>query len=622
MIKKSITLLLVALSLFGVAQAPSGYYDLASGKTGYELKTSLSQIISKNHQDKGYSALWACYKTSDIDNYYEKNGSILDMYSENPNGTDSYEYVWQVGQCTSVNGPEGTCYNREHSLPKSYFGGQDAVPMANDAQFIFPSDYEVNSQRSNFPYGKVGTASWTSKNGSKLGTSVSDGYTGTVFEPIDEFKGDIARMQLYFITRYESQLPSFYSINPDSSLFDGSNNRGFKKWYIDLMLAWHNQDPVSQKEIDRNNAVYAFQNNRNPYIDHPEYVNQIWNSGVTDTEIPSTPVITSVSNITNTSATVTWSASTDNVGVSGYRIYRDGNLVGNTSATNFNLTGLVANTTYQITVEAYDTSGNNSTKSDAYAITTTNIVTPPVSGSELYISEYYEGLSNNKMIEITNPTSTAIDLSAYSIKKQSNGAGSWINEKTLSGSLPAGSTLVLKNSLTALSCTFTATSVAGAPMDFNGNDPIGLFKSGNLIDIVGNFNGGSANFAIDTNLRRKVAAPNNTFSASQWQSITITSTEQSCDNIGIANPTGNLSTVENSKNSIRIYPNPVRNNRIYFSGNNLNTIEKVEIYAVNGALVQSFIYPFKENNVLILNNIPKGMYLVKYQDITHKVIVE
>ncbi len=433
MIKKSITLLLVACSFFGVAQAPSGYYDLALGKTGYELKTALSEIISKDHQDKGYSALWACYQSSDIDKYYEKNGTILDMYSENPGGADSYEYVWQVGQCTSVNGPEGTCYNREHSLPKSYFGGQSAVPMANDAQFIFPSDYEVNSQRSNFLYGQVGVASWTSKNGSKLGSSISAGYAGTVFEPIDEFKGDIARMQLYFITRYESQLPSFYAINPSSTPFDGSTNRGFAQWYIDLMLAWHNQDPVSQKEIDRNNAVYTFQNNRNPYIDHPEYVNQIWRSGVTDTEIPTTPVITSASNITNTSATVIWSASVDNIAVAGYRVYKDGNLVGNTSNTSFNLTGLTANTTYQITVEAYDTSGNNSAKSDAYAVTTTNVVPPVGSGVELYISEYYEGLSNNKLIEITNPTSAAIDLSAYSIKKQSNGAGSWVNEKLCRG---------------------------------------------------------------------------------------------------------------------------------------------------------------------------------------------
>ena len=182
-----------------------------------------------------------------------------------------------------------------------------------------------------------------------------------------------------------------------------------------------------------NNAVYTFQNNRNPYIDHPEYVNQIWRSGVTDTEIPTTPVITSASNITNTSATVIWSASVDNIAVAGYRVYKDGNLVGNTSNTSFNLTGLTANTTYQITVEAYDTSGNNSAKSDAYAVTTTNVVPPVGSGVELYISEYYEGLSNNKLIEITNPTSAAIDLSAYSIKKQSNGAGSWVNEKLCRG---------------------------------------------------------------------------------------------------------------------------------------------------------------------------------------------
>lgn len=284
--------LVVFATSFVHAQIPSGYYNGTDGLSGAQLKTKLSQIITNGHVDQGYGSgttgLWYAYKTTDRDKYYENDETILDMYSENPAentpgvSNDAYSYIYGQAsaggnQCGSANqNNEGFCYNREHSLPKNFFGGQTAVPMASDAHFIIPSDYYVNSQRSDYNYGEVGTPTKTFTNGTKIGPSVTPGFSGTVFEPINEFKGDFARMHLYFITRYESRLPSFYALNRPGSPFDGSTFQGFQTWYINLLLRWAAQDPVSQKEIDRNNAVYVYQGNRNPFIDHPEWVTEIW----------------------------------------------------------------------------------------------------------------------------------------------------------------------------------------------------------------------------------------------------------------------------------------------------------------------------------------------------------
>ena len=292
--KKLFTLFLaICLTNFSFSQIPDGYYDSTAGLSGYDLKSELYGIISNGALDLGYGSgsggLWLTYFTSDVDQYYENNGTVLDMYSENPTGPDAYEYrLGQSGgggnQCVSVNfTEEGKCYNREHSLPKSYFG--NTAPMANDAHFVVPADFFVNQQRSNYPYGETDSPSWTSTNGSKLGSSSFPGYYGTVFEPINEFKGDFARMHLYFITRYQDKLQNFDKYFPQLNPIDGTTDRGYKQWYINLLLKWAAQDPVSQKEIDRNNAIYARQQNRNPFIDHPEWVNMIWTSTLSSAEL-------------------------------------------------------------------------------------------------------------------------------------------------------------------------------------------------------------------------------------------------------------------------------------------------------------------------------------------------
>ncbi|RMZ59440.1 T9SS C-terminal target domain-containing protein [Chryseobacterium nematophagum] len=277
------TLLFITLVNLAHAQSPAGYYDSANGLSGAELKTALSNIITHGHQDKGYGGLWTAYTTTDLDTTYENDGSILDIYSEKPTGADSYQYTPGNNQCGTYVG-EGQCYNREHIVPQSLFYKDS--PMRNDIHFIRATDGKVNGMRSNYPFGIVGSTTFVSQNGSKLGNSASSGYAGTVFEPINEFKGDVARMIFYFVTRYQSKLSSFSSGN----MLGNSTFPGLQEWELNVLLAWHNQDPVSQAEINRNNASYIYQGNRNPFIDNPGYVNLIWgsSSASTSTTINST----------------------------------------------------------------------------------------------------------------------------------------------------------------------------------------------------------------------------------------------------------------------------------------------------------------------------------------------
>jgi endonuclease I len=333
--KKILTYLLLSFTVLSVAQEtakntnittsiPNGYYNSATG-TGYTLKTQLHNII-KNHNDQGYSGLWTTYSTSDRDLFYENDNSILDVYSENASSTDPYNFTYATNQCGTYNA-EGACYNREHTVPQSYFGNQ-TQPMYSDAHFVLPTDGKVNGWRDDHPYGVVnGTPSpcnagatntpCNTQNGSKLGANLnsgySAGYSSTVFEPIDEFKGDIARCLLYFATRYEDQLVSFYTTSSSEAkvMFDGTSDNSFSPTFLNILIKWHLQDPVNAREIARNNAVYARQNNRNPFIDHPEYVCQIWSAVCTALNTQSFSSINTVQIYPNPSANGTINISSE-----------------------------------------------------------------------------------------------------------------------------------------------------------------------------------------------------------------------------------------------------------------------------------------------------------------------
>jgi len=283
MFKKNISILAVALiiNFVAIAQIPTGYYNAANGLTAAPLKTALYNII-KGHTDKGYDGLYACYTTTDN----LPSGKIWDMYSIKANDSANYWYTNSANnsnQCGNYNS-EGDCYNREHSFCDSWLG--QASPQRSDLFHIYPTDGYVNNRRSSYPHGKVGNATWTSSNGSKLGSSdPTTGYSGIVFEPIDQFKGDFARSYFYMATRYENLIAGWSNNGSASELLAGNSFPAFKPWFLNLMIQWSTQDTVSQKEINRNNAVYAYQHNRNPYIDHPEYIAAIWGGG---TNIPTT----------------------------------------------------------------------------------------------------------------------------------------------------------------------------------------------------------------------------------------------------------------------------------------------------------------------------------------------
>ncbi|MRX68731.1 Por secretion system C-terminal sorting domain-containing protein [Flavobacterium resistens] len=599
--KKNYFLLLLVLTSIGFAQIPSGYYNTATG-TGYTLKTQLYNII-KGHTDNGYAGLYTTYQTSDVDNFYENDGTVLDMYSENPSGTDPYNYSTGSTQRCGNYSVEGDCYNREHIIPQSVFNEQS--PMVADAHFITPTDGKVNGMRSNYPHGTVASATYTSQNGGKLGSSSVSGYSGTVFEPINDFKGDIARMYFYFATRYENTVAGY-----SYAMFNGSSNQVFTTAFLNMLLAWHSQDPVSAREIARNNAIYARQNNRNPFIDHPEYVNQIWGGTPSgDTQAPTTPTSLASTSKTATSISLSWTASTDNVAVTGYDIYANSVLKTTVSGVTATITGLTASTAYSIYVKAKDAAGNASASSNTISVTTNSSGTG--TATDLLFSEYIEGSGNNKALEIANNTGSSVSLSAYTIKKQTNGAGAWSTGLALTGTLTTGSKFVIVNSSISSTCFSPSSaniSTTATELTFNGNDAVGLFKNGVLIDIIGTFNGGTANFAVDVTLRRKstVTSPSTTFNlSSQWDSFT----QDTCNNLASkkALPVEDEEIVESS-DEILIYPNPSDGN-FNVGLNDFSTPYSIEILSFSGQKVFEKLDTTASS--VSISHLSKGIYVVK-----------
>lgn len=260
--KTFLTSLFLFIGISGFTQAPPGYYNSALGKNGTALRTALHSIID-GHTSLDYGDLWSAYYTTDK----KPNGKVWDIYSDKPGGTPPYEFTFGTDQCGSYSS-ENDCYNREHSWPQSLFSSN--YPMYSDLFLVYPTDGWVNNKRGNLPYGKVTSPSWTSMNGSKVGNNTYPGSpSGNCFEPIDSFKGDIARSYFYVATRY-------YTEDGGWSNWDMANKAELKSWTKAMLLEWHHMDPVSKKEIDRNNAVYALQHNRNPFIDYPEMADCIF----------------------------------------------------------------------------------------------------------------------------------------------------------------------------------------------------------------------------------------------------------------------------------------------------------------------------------------------------------
>lgn len=250
-----------------VLSQPAGYYAAAAGSTGEGLRTALRNII-RGHIELSYTpGLWNAYYTTDV----KPNGKLWDVYADKPGSSAAYEYILGADQCGSVSpSAENNCYNREHTWPQSKFGS--TAPMQTDLYIVYPTDYYVNFSRGDLPYGKAGTATKTFTNGGKIGSNIYPGAPGgSCYEPIDSFKGDLARNYFYVSTCYKNDSGAF-------ATWEMATGARLKPWAAQMLLEWHHMDPVSKKETDRNNAVYALQGNRNPFIDRPEYADCIWGS--------------------------------------------------------------------------------------------------------------------------------------------------------------------------------------------------------------------------------------------------------------------------------------------------------------------------------------------------------
>ena len=464
--------------------------------------------------------------------------------------------------------------------------------------------------------------------------------------------------------------------NTDQSPFHGKAS---------VLIQWHLDDPVSSAEIARNNVVYGYQNNRNPFIDHPEYVCEIFgsycsgggngngNGGGSGSDLFISEYIEGSSYNKGLEIANTTGSSVD---LSDYSIKKQTNGSGNWGS-EYTLSGTLTNGSVYVIVHSSSNAtmkavadiqtgsgvvsfnGNDpiglfkngvlidiigtfnggsahfaqnttlvrkesvsspnsthtSTEWDSHASNTFSFLgahTATGSGSnssEIFLSEYIEGSSYNKGLEITNNTGASVDLSNYSLKKQTNGSGNWSAEYTLSGTLndAAAYTIVHSSAATAMKNVATVQTSASV-MSFNGNDPIGLFKNGVLIDVIGTFNGGSSNFAKDATLVRNVVEPNTTYTTTEWDSYASNTFTY------FGSPTtGQFKTAITSVSSLAqapeftLYPNPTTN--VFVVESNHELIENVKVFDLTGKLILEI--PTSQKSVQVnVSAIPNGIYMV------------
>ena len=264
MIQRLISTLIMLLSLCATvaADVPHNYYTALDGKKKEALKTAAHEVI-RPHTVVTYNSLFPTQfpKTDVYPELYNGQKRWWEMYSDN---------VYYVSRGWSG-------MNREHSFPKSWWGG-DNNEAYTDLFHLYPSESDANMAKSNYPLGEVEDA--TFDNGvTRVGYAVSGqgGGAGKVFEPADEYKGDFARTYFYVVTAYQDFTWKY------TYMAQQGDYPTLKPWAVDLLLDWHRRDPVSQKEIDRNEAVYKIQGNRNPFIDFAELAEYIWGSRTSET---------------------------------------------------------------------------------------------------------------------------------------------------------------------------------------------------------------------------------------------------------------------------------------------------------------------------------------------------
>ena len=492
-------------------------------------------------------------------------------------------------------------------------------------------------------------------------------------------------MVFYFVTRYEDGLATFSS----GGMLGGSAYPGLQEWEKNVLMTWAAQDPVSPAELTRNNASYVFQGNRNPFIDHPEWIQTIWGTQIIDNEVPSTPTNLAVASTSTASANLTWTASSDNIAVAFYKIYVDGNFYMNASTNSATVSRLSQGTTYTFYVIAADAAGNVSPQSNTATGTTLIDDQSPTAATNLTLGSVG---TNNISISWTAATDN-IGVVSYNIYVNGQLMGSTTDTNANIANLDpstvytlyvvakdaAGNLSPVSNSVTAttqaigLNCgdenfenipkaasnystyNWTSNGISWTSEDSRTDETINgraiTIRDGSLTALsapngIGDltvttqrkFSGGSGTFKIfindvDTGKTIPYSDVINTttvtgLNVSGNVEISLVNTS-SKDRVAIDDMkwtcyNGGLATNENAiaKASFTIYPNPVKNNELNVSGKDLTKIENAQIFDYSGKLVQTVSQPFKNSNKIMLNNLPKGVYILKADRNSTKFIVQ
>ncbi|MBB6330168.1 endonuclease I [Chryseobacterium sediminis] len=633
--KKLLPIILISSCIS--AQLPAGYYDGTAGLTGYALKSKLHDIISAKMINWHYDDLKVLYNQTDLDKYYDHDASntqyLLDIYSEIPSGPDAYEYT--VDQLIGTAGAEGLGYNREHMMPQSTFSTSSSVsdyPMYSDLNFIIPADARINQLRNNYPYG-IGNSTnhYIFSNTSRMSNAAIPNYpyTGRVYEPINEFKGDIARTLLYFAVRYEGKLGSFntaYSasanITPatDQCPLDGTEERAVDLPYVAMLKQWSAADPVSQREIDRNNAIYTIQKNRNPFIDHPEWIDLIW-SETPDNIAPAAPGSLTSTQQNAYFVNLSWTASAD-TDVLGYRIYMNGSTtpVAVTKGTSISIDHLSPSTAYTFTVKAFDKAYLESPFSNTVTAST---IASDSYAQDLMITKYISGTNTNVVknnaLEIVNKTGHEVNLNNYRINIQfkNSVSGAIYNGDTyeLEGKVGNNETFVILNPKAALSCYTNDQArfvTASDPMLFAGQNYVELaYNKTVTIDAIGVKYTTNNNGNVSLYRKNTVNQPASTFTISQWDSYP----SNYCQDLG-----GTLSSSEliTSANEFKIYPNPVHDD-LYVSGAT-EQVKTARIIDLSGKVIYTEKDPFRNKKNISVQGIPAGIYFLQLDEKAHQFI--
>jgi endonuclease I len=522
--------LLIFVALTAKAQIPTGYYSNADGLSGEVLKATLHDII-KDHHELSYDSVTIALRVTDQDTI--DTSKLICFYTG-----------WTYGKLDFGNGSEE--WNREHVWSKSHGDFGNNPPSGTDLFQLHPADASVNSSKSNRDF-DWGITQYID------GSGPTDCYKDTdIWEPRDEVKGDVARIIFYMATRYEGDNGEL-DLEPLDSVNTAVNNEPhYGK--LSTLISWHQNDPVDEWERKRNDTIYYhYQHNRNPFIDHPEYVDSIWGAGIIGE--PSNHVTDFVSTATSTSITNNWTNNDGDTLAQGYLIMinktgiftspvdstgypndvdlSDGEGIYNVShnAESYTWENLSPETEYYFKIFPFSNSGESiNYKTDGIVPQTNNTTDTLVFQPVLIISEvtHPSDKSTAKYVEVTNIGNDEMDFSSetWYLSIQSNGGSTW-RDVQLTGSLKPDSSITLAYSATVFNTWYGKnTDIASGNISGNGNDGYFLYSggkhsTGTLMDAYGviDENGSGTEWEY-TNSRAyriySVTAPDTIWNTSEW----------------------------------------------------------------------------------------------------------